>query len=108
MIQSYSAELMGLANPGRAFGRFFLLLISLKILTLSGIPPFSTNSFRFPPCFARWTQSFLFDRRACVDLPYIPVFHAASQHSWKYGIEAIAHVSKGNLKLTRSSQMFGP
>ena len=34
---------MGLTNPGRALGRFFLLLIFLKLLTLSGIPPFSTN-----------------------------------------------------------------
>ena len=37
---------MGLTNPGRALGRFSLLLISLKLLTLFGIPPFSTNSFR--------------------------------------------------------------
>ena len=36
---------MGLTNPGRALGRSCLLLISLKLLTLSGIPPFSTNSF---------------------------------------------------------------
>ena len=37
---------MGLTNPGRALGRSSLLSISLKLLTLSGIPPFSTNSFR--------------------------------------------------------------
>ena len=37
---------MGSTNPGRAFGRFCLLSISPKLLTLSGIPPFSTNSFR--------------------------------------------------------------
>ena len=37
---------MGLTNPGRALGRLFLLLISQKLLTLSGIPPVSTNSFR--------------------------------------------------------------
>ena len=37
---------MGLTNPGRALGRSCLLSISLKLLTLSGIPPFSTNSFR--------------------------------------------------------------
>ena len=37
---------MGLTNPGRALGRSCLLSISLKRLTLSGIPPFSTNSFR--------------------------------------------------------------
>ena len=36
---------MGLTNPGRALGRSFPLLISLKLLTLSGIPPFSINSF---------------------------------------------------------------
>ena len=36
---------MGLTNPGRALGRSCLLLISLKLLTLCGIPPFSTNSF---------------------------------------------------------------
>ena len=37
---------MGLTNPGRALGRSFLLVISPKLSTLSGIPPFSTNSFR--------------------------------------------------------------
>ena len=47
---------MGLTSPGRAFGQSFLLLISRKLLTLSGLPP----------CFARWTQSFFSDRRACV------------------------------------------
>ena len=36
---------MGLTNPGRALGRSCLLSISSKLLTLSGIPPFSTNSF---------------------------------------------------------------
>ena len=36
---------MGLTNPGRALGRSCLLSISLKLLTLSGIPPFSTNLF---------------------------------------------------------------
>ena len=30
-------------SPGRALGRSCLLSISLKLLTLSGIPPFSTN-----------------------------------------------------------------
>ena len=34
---------MGLTNPGQALGRSSLLSISLKLLTLSGIPPFSTN-----------------------------------------------------------------
>ena len=37
---------MGLTNPGRALGRSSLLSISLKLLTQSGIPPFSTNLFR--------------------------------------------------------------
>ena len=37
---------MGLTNPGRDLGRFCLLSISRKLLTLSGIPPFSTNLFR--------------------------------------------------------------
>ena len=37
---------MGLTNPGRAFERSCLLSISLKLLTLSGIPLFSINSFR--------------------------------------------------------------
>ena len=37
---------MGLTDLGRALGRFCLLSISVKLLTLSGIPPFSTNSFR--------------------------------------------------------------
>ena len=43
---------MGLTNPGRALGRFSLLLISLKLLTLSGIRPFSTNSFRLASLLA--------------------------------------------------------
>ena len=37
---------MGLTNPGQDLGRYCLLLISPKLLTLSGIPPFSTNWFR--------------------------------------------------------------
>ena len=37
---------MGLTNPDRVFRRSCLLSISLKLLTLSGIRPFSTNSFR--------------------------------------------------------------
>ena len=43
---------MDLTNPGRALGRFCLLLFSLKLSTLSGIPPFSTNSFRLASLFA--------------------------------------------------------
>ena len=34
---------MGLTNPGRVLGRSCLLLISLKLSTLSGILPFYTN-----------------------------------------------------------------
>ena len=40
-----SPSWMDLTNPGRALGRSCLLSISLKLLTLSGILPFSTNSF---------------------------------------------------------------
>ena len=47
---------MGLRNPGRALEQFSLLLISQKLSALSGLAP----------CFARWTQSFPSDRRACV------------------------------------------
>ena len=43
---------MGLTNPGRALRRSCLLSISLKLLTLSGIPPFSTNSFRLASLLA--------------------------------------------------------
>ena len=43
---------MGLTNPGRALGRSCLLSISLKLLTLSGIPPFSTNLFRLASLLA--------------------------------------------------------
>ena len=43
---------MGLTNPGRALGQSCLLLISLKLLTLSGIPPFSINSFRLASLLA--------------------------------------------------------
>ena len=43
---------MGLTNPGRALGRSCLLSISSKLLTLSGIPPFSTNLFRLASLLA--------------------------------------------------------
>ena len=43
---------MGLTNPGRALGRSSLLLISLKLSNLSGIPPFSTNLFRLASILA--------------------------------------------------------
>ena len=43
---------MGLTNPDRALGRSCLLSISLKLLTLSGIPPFTINSFRLASLLA--------------------------------------------------------
>ena len=43
---------MGLTKPGRALGRSCLLLISVKLLTLSGIPPFTINSFRLASLLA--------------------------------------------------------
>ena len=43
---------MGLTNPSRALGRFSLLSISRKLLTLSGIPIFSTNLFRLASLLA--------------------------------------------------------
>ena len=59
---------MGLSNQDWALGRSSLLSISPKLLTLSGISPFFHKliSAGLPPCFARWTQSFHSDRRACV------------------------------------------
>ena len=43
---------MGLTNPGRALGRSSLLLISQRLLTLSGIPPFFINSFQLASLLA--------------------------------------------------------
>ena len=43
---------MGLTSPGQTLGRFCLLLISRKLLTLSGIRPFSTNLFRLASLLA--------------------------------------------------------
>ena len=43
---------MGLTNPGRALGRSCLLLISPKLLTLSGTLPFSTNLFQLTSLLA--------------------------------------------------------
>ena len=59
---------MGLTNPGRVLGRSCLLSISLKLLTLSGIPPFSTNLFRLASLLALLVGLNLSfsDRRACV------------------------------------------
>ena len=42
---------MDLTNTGRALGRSCLLSISQKLLTLSGIPPFSINSLRLASLF---------------------------------------------------------
>ena len=42
----------GLTNPGRALGRSCLLSISLKLLTVSGIPLFSTKLFRLASLLA--------------------------------------------------------
>ena len=59
---------MGLTNPSRALRRSSLLLISPKLLTLSGIPLFSKNSFRLASLLALLVGlnlSFLI-RRACV------------------------------------------
>ena len=43
---------MGLTNPDRALGQSSPLLISLKLLTLSGIPPFTITSFRLASLLA--------------------------------------------------------
>ena len=58
---------MGLTNPGRALGRscYYRFLKSFRLCLASR--PFPHIYFGcLPPCFARWTQSFLSDRRACV------------------------------------------
>ena len=43
---------MGLTSPGRALERSCLLSIFLKLLALSSIPPFFTNSFRLASLLA--------------------------------------------------------
>ena len=43
---------MGLTNPGRNLGRSCLILISRKLWTLSGIPPFSIHLFRLASLLA--------------------------------------------------------
>ena len=59
---------MGLTNPCRALGRFSKLLISLKLLTLSGIPLFSIYSFWLASLLTLLVGINLFfsDRCACV------------------------------------------
>ena len=51
---------MSLTNPGQALEQFSLLLISLKLSTLSGILPFSTNSFRLASLLALFVELNLF------------------------------------------------
>ena len=70
---------MGLTNPGRALGRFSLLSISLKLLTLPGMPPFSTNSFRLASLLALLVGLNLSfsDSRACV------VYQNHKSHSFR-------------------------
>ena len=50
LLQSPSK--MSLTNSGQALARSFLLLTSRKLLTFSGIPPFSINSFRLASLLA--------------------------------------------------------
>ena len=59
---------MGLTNPSRALGRSCLPSISRKLFdsVWHPVPFHKLISAGFPPCFARWTQSFLSDRRASV------------------------------------------
>ena len=47
---------MRLTNIGRALGRFSPISISLKLLTLSGTPPFSTNLFRLASLLALFVE----------------------------------------------------
>ena len=63
----FSPFRMGLTNPGQALKRFFVLLISQKLLTVWHSALFhKLISAGLPPCFACWSQSFLSDRRASV------------------------------------------
>ena len=58
---------MGLTNPGQALGQSCLLSISPKLSTAWNPSLFhKLMSAGLPPCFARWTQSFLPDRCICV------------------------------------------
>ena len=52
ILYLYQSILDGFNNLGRDLGRSCLLLISLKLLTLSGIPSVSTNSFRLASLLA--------------------------------------------------------
>ena len=58
---------MGLTNPGRALGRSCLLSISPKLSIVWHTAVFHKLILvSLPSCFARWTQSFFSDKRACV------------------------------------------
>ena len=60
---------MGVTYPGRALGRFSLLLIFRKLSTLCGTPPFSINSFRLASLLALLdglNLSFLICALACL------------------------------------------
>ena len=59
---------MGLTNPDRALGQFLLQSTSRKLSSLSGIPPFSTNSFWLASLLALIVglNLFLSDGCACV------------------------------------------
>ena len=59
---------MGLTNPEQTLGRSCLLSISPKLFDSVWHPALFHKLIwaGLPPCFARWTQSFLSDRRAWV------------------------------------------
>ena len=59
---------MGLTNPGRALGTILSTIEFYKAFDFVWHPALFHKfiSAGLPPCFARWTQSFLSDRRACV------------------------------------------
>ena len=79
---------MALTNPRRALGRFSLPSISLKLLTLSGIQPFSSNLFWlasllallvrlnlfFPTCAHAWFIKIT----KVVPFEFVEVFHRDS------------------------------
>ena len=67
---------MGLTKPGQAFRQFSLLLISFDSVW-HPILFHKLISTGLPPCFARWTQSFLSDRCACV------VYQNHKSHSFR-------------------------
>ena len=59
---------MSLTNPGRALKTILSTIDFSKAFDSVWHPAFFHKliSAGLPPCFARWTQSFLSDRRACV------------------------------------------